>query len=91
MDKLGKIQHKTESENNGLHMVTHMNGQKFPTEGTSYYWGEIFLSLEDKKIVRGTIIERVDMVTSLATLGDPIRHVTRRKITMEQIQEKDIR
>lgn len=79
------------SKNNGLHMETNINGHKFPSDGTSYYWGEIFLSLEDKKIIRGAIYERVDLVTSLATLGKPVKHVTRREITIVRIQEKDIR
>jgi hypothetical protein len=79
------------SEKNGLHMVTNMNGMKFPSDGTSYYWGEIFLSLEDKKIVRGKIFERVDMVTSLATLGAPVKHVTRREIILERMQPEDFK
>jgi len=78
-----------ESDENGLHMVTNMNGLAFPTEGTSYYWGEIFLSLENKRIVRGKIMERVDMVTSLGSLGEPAKHVTRREIVLERIRPGD--
>jgi hypothetical protein len=79
------------SDDNGLHMVTNINNMKFPSDGSSYYWGEIYLSLQHKKIIWGKIIERVDMVTSLATLGERARHVTRREITLERIQPADIK
>ena len=72
-------------------METNMNGMKFPSDGTSYYWGEILLSLKEKKIVQGTIFERVDMVTSLATFGAPVRHVTRREISLERIPPEEFK
>ena len=68
-----------------VHLVVNMNNMKLPIDGVSYYFGEVLLSLEDRKIVWGKIIERVDSMTSLPTLGTPMRQVIRREITLERM------
>ena len=75
------------SDNNSVHMKTNMNNMTFSSDGTSYYWGEIFLSLKDRNLLKGKIIERVDLITNLVTLNQPIKHVTRREITLQRIPD----
>lgn len=77
------------SDESRVHMNVNMMDMKLPTDGISYYWGEIFFSLDSRRILWGQIIERVDMITALVQLGKPMRHVTRREITLEQIEQAD--
>jgi hypothetical protein len=73
-----------------VRMVANINNMKLPTEGVSYYLGEIFISLETGKILWGKILERVDSITSLlAKEGTPMKHVTQREITLERMERKD--
>lgn len=77
------------SDDSRVHMVINMNNMKIPIDGVSYYFGEILLSLEARKIVWGEIIERVDSVTNLPQLGPPMKHVTRREITLERMDREE--
>jgi hypothetical protein len=74
------------SDDSQVHMITNMNGMKFPSDGISYYYGDIFFSLGERKIVRGKIIERVDLITSLGS-GTPLKRVIRREITLEKLDK----
>ncbi len=78
------------SDDSSVRMVANINNMKLPTDGVSYYLGEIFLSLETGKVVWGKIIERVDSITSLLVKpGSPMKHVTIREITLEKMDRKD--
>ncbi len=76
------------SEDSYVRMVVNMMDMKLPTDGVSYYWGDIILSLRTGKILRGRIFERVDSLTTLVQLGKPMRQVTRREITLERISKE---
>jgi len=74
------------SDDSFVRMVVNMMDMKLPTEGVSYYWGTIYLSLNAGKIMRGNISERVDAITqSFVEVGKPMRQVVRREITLERI------
>lgn len=76
------------SDDSYVRMVVNMMDMKLPTDGVSYYWGDIILSLRTGKILKGRIFERVDSITTLVQFGKPMRHVTRREITLERISEE---
>jgi hypothetical protein len=77
------------SDDSRVHLVTNIQNMKLPLEGVSYYHGEILLSLEDRKIVWGKIVERVDSVTNLIQSKTPLGHVTRREITLERMKKSE--
>ena len=69
-----------------VRLVVNMMDMKLPTDGISYYFGEVFLSLESGKIMWGQIIERVDSITrAFVQAGTPMKQVVRREITLEKI------
>jgi hypothetical protein len=70
-----------------VQMVVNINDMKVPTKGVSCYSGEVFLSLKSHKIAWGKIIERVDHITTVPNLSAPIRHVTRREITLDSMDK----
>jgi hypothetical protein len=74
------------SDDSFVRMVVNMMDMKLPTDGVSYYWGTIYLSLDTGKIMRGIICERVDAITrSFIEAGKPMRQVVRREITLEKM------
>jgi hypothetical protein len=77
------------SDDSRVHLVTNIQNMRLPIEGVSYYHGEILLSLEDRKIVWGKIVERVDSVTNLIQSKTPLRHVTRREITLARMKKSE--
>jgi len=73
------------SEDCRVRLVAAVNAMKLPTEGISSYHGEILLSMETGRVVWGKIRERVDMVSQIPNAPSPVRHATRREITLEEI------
>lgn len=77
------------SDDSRVHMTVNMMDMKLPTDGVSYYWGDIYCSLETGKIIWGQIIEWVHSVTTMVQMGKPVRHVTRREIMLERMTEDE--
>lgn len=73
------------SDDSQIHMVANMMDMKIPSEATSSYWGDIFVSLESGKLLRGTLYEDVVSLASLGPKANPVRNVIRREITLEKI------
>ena len=72
-----------------VRLVVNMMDMKLPTDGVSYYFGEVFISLQTGRIQWGQIIERVDSITTaFVQAGTPMRQVTRREITLERMNRR---
>jgi hypothetical protein len=61
----------------------------FPSDGVSYYWGEIYISLETGRIMGGKILERVDLNISQPQAKQSFKHVTLREITLKKLKKED--
>lgn len=78
------------SDDSRVRMVVNMMDMKLPTDGVSYYWGKIYLSLETRRIAWGQILERVDSITTaFIQAGTPMRQVIRREITLERMDQSE--
>ncbi|NIR50411.1 hypothetical protein GWO43_18035 [candidate division KSB1 bacterium] len=77
------------SDDSRIHMTANMMDMKIPMDGTSYYWGEILMSLQRRKILRGTLFEHVVSITNLGNPAKPIRNVIRREITLEKVTQEE--
>lgn len=72
-----------------IHMVVNMMNMSFPSDGTSYYWGDIIVSLKDGKILDANLFENVVSSANLGPNVPPTTSVVRREITMERIVQDE--
>ena len=76
------------SDGSRVRMVVNMMDMRLPTDGISYYWGQVFVSLNSGRIVSAHLCERVDSITqAFVEAGKPMRQVVRREITLERIDD----
>lgn len=72
-----------------IHMTMNMMNMKFPSDGTSYYWGTILVGLETGKIVGATLCEHVVTVINLAPAGPVTKSIVRRELTLETLDQEE--
>ena len=72
-----------------VRLVAHTNNMTMPSDGVSYYWGDVYVSVDKGRITRGKIMERVDLVITLPSPMKPLKHTTLREIHLERISEKE--
>jgi len=75
-------------DNSHIHMTMNMMKMEFPSDGTSYYWGTILLSLETGKIVNATLLENVITMINLSPIAPPTRSLVRRELTLETLDRR---
>jgi hypothetical protein len=80
-----------QSDDNSVRMVVNMMDMKLPTEGVSYYWGQMFVSLATGRLVSAYLLERVDSITHAfgGTTGKPMKQVVLREITIESMDKSE--
>lgn len=78
-----------QADDSRVRLTANVNNMKLPTAGVSYYWGHAFISLLSRKIVWAQILERVDMVTTLAQMNQSMKIRRDRKIILEKIAQSD--
>ena len=80
-----------QSDDNSVRMVVNMMDMKLPTEGVSYYWGQMFISLATGRLVSAYLLERVDSITQAfgGMVGKPMKQVVLREITIEAMDKSE--
>jgi hypothetical protein len=78
-----------QAENSEVHLTVNMMDMKMPTDGISYYWGNMLISLGTGKLLQARLWERVDSLTLTPGLSAPVRGVTRREILLKRVSRQE--